>query len=73
MDEMSQVPLLPFCNTDSEWVRSNDDKAEVSAKYLPKIFKLYLAVANNYEEEVYKFLNIPYQMSLPIRHLYQQL
>jgi len=65
-----QVHIPPIKKEDNEWARSDAEKAQVFANHLEKVFSPFPTKSPEGKEDyIYKFLESPLQMDLPIKSL----
>lgn len=63
---IQQIP--PLRDNTGTWARSNNEKAKAFAEYLSNVFKPYNIEPNDEDNnEIQNFLNIPFQLDLPIK------
>lgn len=58
----------PFKDNNGMWCRSDENKAQAFAQYLFNNFQVHPISNPAEDEEISSSLDVPYQMSLPIRH-----
>lgn len=65
---MPQLTNPPIKNSNNNWARSDQEKAEVFAKYLQNVFKPFPSeITTEEEKEIIDYLDTPLQMEVPIR------
>lgn len=63
-DKKPQITKSPIKNNHNEWVRSDQEKADTFAQHLEQVFTPH---SNIPDTDIDRFLNMPLQMSLPIK------
>lgn len=59
--------IPPIKNLDDTWARSDKEKADTFADHLATVFSTPQPIGNNDDTEIASFLDVPCQMSLPLR------
>lgn len=66
----AQKPIPPIRKNDGNWVRTSEEKANVFAEHLVKVFEPFESqLSEEKEMAIQQTLEMPYQMDLPIKHV----